>query len=59
MPESDYKKYQTVQHNRVKQYPQEHKDKFLSAAFRICTLKKKSFNLTFLYYVRKNSCTRI
>ena len=32
--ENDLKKYQAVQDNRVKQYSQEHRDKFLSAAFR-------------------------
>ena len=38
VPESDFKKYQTVQDNRVKQYSQEHRDNFLSAAFRIDTI---------------------
>ena len=32
--ENDLKKYQAVQDNRVKQYSQEHRNKFLSAAFR-------------------------
>ena len=32
--ENDLKKYQAVEDNRVKQYSQEHRDKFLSAAFR-------------------------
>ena len=35
VPESNLKKYQAVQDNRVKQYSQEHRDKFLSAAFRL------------------------
>ena len=34
VPESDLKKYEAVQDNRVKQYSQEHRDKFLSTAFR-------------------------
>ena len=34
IPEGDLKKYQTVQNNRVKQYPQKDKDKLLFAAFR-------------------------
>ena len=35
MPENDLKKCQAVQDNRVKQYSQKHRDKFLSAAFRL------------------------
>ena len=63
VPEGDRKKYRAVQDNRVKQYFQQHRDKFcplhLRQIERICTLKTKSFNLIFLHYVRKNSCARI
>ena len=42
--ENDLKKYQAVQDNRVKQYSQEHRNKFcplhLGEIERICTLKK-------------------
>lgn len=34
VPESDLKRYQTVQDSRLKQYPQKNRDKFLSVAFR-------------------------